>query len=90
MAVQANLLPSYSIKMLGGMKAERTVKRITFNPTEANPSNRLYVSVPKLNEGEVIVLGSLALLFSINLTGGHANHYLVQKSPSKPFRKDAW
>ena len=78
MAVQANLLPSHSVKTLGTMKAERTVKRITFNPTEANPSNNLYVSVPKLNEEEVIVPGSLALLFNIDLTGGHANNYLVQ------------
>ena len=78
MAVQANLLPSHSVKTLGAMKAERTVKRIAFNPTEANPGNRLYVSVPKLNEDEVIVPGSLTLLFNIDLTGGHANNYLVQ------------
>ena len=78
MAVQANLLSSHSVKTLGAMKAERTVKRITFNPTEANLGNRLYVSVPKLNEDEVIVPGSLALLFNIDLTGGHANNYLVQ------------
>ena len=78
MAVQANLLPSHSMKTLGAIKAERTVKRITFNPTEANPGNRLYVSVPKLNEDEVIVPGSLALLFNIDLTGGHAGNYLVQ------------
>ena len=78
MAVQANLLPSHSVKTLGAMKAERTVKRSTFNPTEANPGNRLYVSVPKFNEEEVIVPGSLALLFNIDLTGGHANNYLVQ------------
>ena len=78
MAVQANLLPSHSVKTLGAMKAERIVKRSTFNPTEANPGNRLYVSVPKFNEEEVIVPGSLALLFNIDLTGGHANNYLVQ------------
>ena len=78
MAVQANPLPSHSVKTLGAMKAERTVKRITFNPTEANPSNNLYISVPKLNEEEVIVPGTLALLFNIDLTGGHANNYLVQ------------
>ena len=78
MAVQANLLPSHSVKTLGAMKAERTVKRITFNPTEANPGNNLHVSVPKLNEEEVIVPGSLALLFNIDLTRGHANNYLVQ------------
>ena len=78
MTVQANLLPSHSVKTLDAMKAECTVKRITFNPTEANPGNNLYVSVPKLNEEEVIVPGTLALLFNIDLTGGHANNYLVQ------------
>ena len=80
MAVQANLLPSHSEKTLGAMKAERTVKRITFNPTEADPGNTLYVSVPKLPGDEVIVPGTLALLFDLDLkiTGGHANNYLVQ------------
>ena len=78
--MQANLLPSHSVKTLGAMKAERTVKRITFNPTEANPGNTLYVSVPKLHAEEVIVPGTLSLLFDLDLkiTGGHANNYLVQ------------
>ena len=80
MAVPPSLLPSHSEKTLGAMKAERTVKRITFNPSEANPGENLYVSVPKLAENEVIVAGSLALVFNINLkvTGAHANNYLVQ------------
>ena len=80
MAVPPSLLPSHSEKVLGAMKAERTVKRITFNPTEANPGETLYVHVPKLAENEVIVAGSLALVFNINLkvTGAHANNYLVQ------------
>ena len=73
-------ISSHSEKVLGAMKAERTVKRITFNPSEANPGETLYVSVPKLAENEVIVAGSLALVFNINLkvTGAHANNYLVQ------------
>ena len=80
MAVPPRLLPSHSEKVLGAMKAERTVKRITFNPTSANPGETLYVSVPKLAVNEVIVPGSLALVFDINLkvTGAHANNYLVQ------------
>ena len=78
MAVQANLLPSHSVTSLGAMKAGRTVKRITFERTEASPGHTLYVSVSKLSEDEVIVPGSLALLFNIDLTGGHANNYLVQ------------
>ena len=34
--------------------------------------------MPKLNENEVLVLGSLALVFDIDLSGGHANNFLVQ------------
>ena len=80
MAVPPSLLPSHSEKVLQAMKAERTVKRITFNPTSANPGKTLYLSVPKLAANEVIVPGSLALVFDINLevTGEHANNYLVQ------------
>ena len=78
--VPPSLLPSHSEKVLGAMKAERTVKRITFNPTSANPGETLFVHVPKLAVNEVIVPGSLALVFDINLkvTGAHANNYLVQ------------
>ena len=80
MAVPPNLLPSHSEKTLGAMKAERTVKRITFNPSKAEPGETLqcFVSVPKRSEHEVLVSGSLALVFNINLSGGHANNYLVQ------------
>ena len=65
-------------KTLGAMKAERTVKRITFERIEANPGETLYVSVPKLNENKVLVPGSLTLIFNINLDGGDANNFLVQ------------
>ena len=40
MAVQANLLPSHSVKALGAMKAVRTVKRITFNPLKPIQATR--------------------------------------------------
>jgi len=75
--VQANLQPTHKEKSLGALKAERAVKRITFDRTEVNPEETLYVSVPKLNENEVIMPGSLALRFNINLNGGHANNFLV-------------
>ena len=73
MSVQANLRPSHNEKTLQAMKAKRTVKRITCDRNEAKP-----VSVPKLNEHEVIVPGSLFLVFDIDLSGGHANNFLVQ------------
>ncbi|KAL9982943.1 hypothetical protein ACROYT_G005058 [Oculina patagonica] len=76
-AVQENLRPRRTKKILGALKAERAVKRITFDRTEANPEETLYVSVPKLKENEAIVPGSLALRFNIDLSGGHANNFLV-------------
>ena len=78
MSVSENLDPTYSKKIYGGLKAIRVVKRITFNPSEANPGETLNVNVPKLNENEVLVPNTLALVFDIDLTGGHANNFLVQ------------
>jgi len=72
------MLPTYTAKSLGAAKAPRAIKRITFNPTEADPGNTLYVSVPKLVENEVLVPRSLALRFEIDLQGGHANNHVVQ------------
>jgi len=60
------------------MKATRAVKRITFDSSEANLGETLNVHVPKLNNNEVLVPGSLALRFNIDLSGGHANNFLVQ------------
>ena len=75
-----DLKPSNNEKIMNSMKATYAVhvKRITFNPSEANPGERLEVRVPKLNKNEVLVPGSLALRFDIDLSGGHANSYLVQ------------
>ena len=78
MVVQETLNPAHAEKTLGAMKAERTVKRITFDRSEASPGETLYVSVPKLNENEVLVPGSLTLIFNIDLAGGDANNFLVQ------------
>ena len=76
MSLQEYLWKTHNEKVLGALKAERTVKRITFDRTEANPEETLDVSVPKLNEN-VIVPGSLALCFNINFDRGHANNFLV-------------
>ncbi|CAH3194445.1 unnamed protein product, partial [Porites evermanni] len=60
------------------IKAEHTVKRITFTLSEANPGETLHVHLPKLNSNKVIMPGSLALRFSFVLAGGNANNFLVQ------------
>ena len=78
--VQANPRPTHNENNLGAMKAERAVKRITFDRSEASPGATLYVSVPKLNVDEVLVPGSFALLFNIDLSGGHANNFKTSRA----------
>jgi len=73
-----SLLPTHISKTPNAIKASRAVNRITFDRPEARPGDTLYVRVPKLNENEVLVPGSLGLRFDIDLTGGQANNYLVQ------------
>ena len=77
-SVSHDLSPRRSTKTLRAMKAPYSVNRITFNPSEANPGERLTVRVPKLNKNEVLVPRSLALRFDIDLSGGHTNNYLAQ------------
>ena len=64
--VSNDFKPSNNEKIMNSMKAPYTVKRIIFNPSEANPGERLEVRVPKLNKNEVLVPGSLALCFDID------------------------
>ena len=73
-----NIRPTYPAKRLRTMQAERLVNRISLEPATAKPGAIINVRVPKLNKNMVIVLGSLALDFEIDLTGGHANNFLVQ------------
>ena len=73
-----SLRPTHRSKTLFAIKSPRAVKRITFDKSEASPGETLYVRVPKLNKNEVLVPGSLALQFDIDLSGGHANNFLVQ------------
>ena len=80
MLVPDTIPPTYREKTLNGMKAPRAVKRITFDKSEAHPGEILSVFVPQLNDHEVLVPGSLALVFGIDFSGGHANNFLVQNA----------
>jgi len=73
-----SLSPKHMSKTLNGMKAYRAVNQTTFVPSSAEPGETLYVRVPRLGENEVVVPGTLALVFDIDISGGHANNYLVQ------------
>ena len=85
--VSYDLLPARNEKKMKSMKALYAVKRITFDRSEANPGDTMDVHVPKLNKNEVLVAGSLALRFDIDLSGGHANNFLVQNVSRALVRK---
>ena len=70
------LRPSFEKKISNALKADRVKHRLTFNPNKASPGETLYVAVPKLEDGAVLVPGSLALVFNL-VVCGHANNLLV-------------
>ena len=74
--VAYDLSPTRNTKRMNSKKAPYAVKRIDFDRTEASPGYKLQVHVLKLSKNEVLVPGSLALRFDIDLSGGHANNYL--------------
>lgn len=76
MSIPETFCPCHNEKILKAMKAERTVKLVTFDRCESDPSETVYNSLPKLNENEVLVPSSLGLSFDINTAGGHANNVL--------------
>ena len=59
-----------------GLKAEKTLNRITLTPSSVNPGETLYASIPTLTESVVIVPGIVGLLFNLNVVG-HTNNTIV-------------
>ena len=49
-----------------GLKAESTLNRITLTQSSVNPGETLYVNIPKIKEGVVIVPGSIGFLFILS------------------------
>ena len=76
MEVRETNNPSHEKKRSNALKADRKVHRVTFNPNKASPGETLHISVPTLDDGVVLVPGSLALVFNLTVTG-HANNFLV-------------
>ena len=75
-AISEKIDPNRMPKQPFGLKAESTLQRITFTPSSANPGETLYINIPKLSGNNVIVPGSVRLLFNLIVTG-HANNTLV-------------
>ncbi|PFX27083.1 hypothetical protein AWC38_SpisGene8244 [Stylophora pistillata] len=74
--VSERIGPNFEKKMSNALKADRVIHRVTFNPNSASPGEVLRVPVPKLDNGVVLVPGSLALVFHLTVSGP-ANNFLV-------------
>ncbi|PFX32995.1 hypothetical protein AWC38_SpisGene2097 [Stylophora pistillata] len=62
--------------MSNALKADHVIHRVTFNPKSPSPGEVLRVPVPKLDNGVVLVPGSLALIFNLTVSE-HANNFFV-------------
>ena len=76
LAVSQELNPNRYPREAYGLKVEAALNRITLNPSSFNPGETLYVNIPKLAEGIVIVPNSVALVFNLTVVG-HTNNTLV-------------
>ena len=54
--------------MSDAFKADRAIRRVTFNPNKASPRETLTAPVPKLDDGVVLMPGSLSLIFEFNVS----------------------
>jgi len=68
--------PVRRFRITNGIKyLDRTKHTITHNPSRANPNETLYVRVPKLAEGVMLVPGSFCVSFDLTVKG-HANNHI--------------
>ena len=76
LAVSEELNPNSNAREAFGLNAEATLNRITLILSSINLGETLYVNIPKLAEGIVIVPNSVALVFNLSVAG-HANNTLA-------------
>jgi len=76
--ISAKLDPNSLPRQTNGLKAERTLHRVTFTPSSANPKETLYVTLPSLSENTLLVPGTLALRFDLGVKHTtHDDRYVV-------------
>ena len=67
---------SHEKKTSNTIKTDRKVHRVTINPNKASDGEILHIPVPKLDDGVVLVLRTLALIVNLAVSG-HANGFLM-------------
>lgn len=61
--------PNFEKKTSNALKADHSVHHVTFNPNEASPRETLNISVPKLDDGVVLVSERLPVVFNLTIVG---------------------
>ena len=61
--------PNFEKKTSNAVKADHSVHRVTVNPNKASPRETLSISVPKLDDGVVLVPECLAVVFNLTVVG---------------------
>ena len=74
--MSSDLDPKHLVKTPRVLKAERVRHRASFSLSKASPGETLYVAVPELDQGVVMVLGTMSLRFDL-VVSGEANNYMV-------------
>ena len=64
-----SLEPTFTSRIPQATKAERTQHLVTNNPAHASPKETLYIRVPKLQTGVVLVPDSFELVFYLSTNG---------------------
>ena len=68
--------PNYENKISNALKAKKIIHQVIFNSSKALPGETLRIPTPKLDYGVVLVPGSFALIFNLDVKG-HVNNYVV-------------
>ena len=66
--VGSYLDPNRTTKISHGVKAKRNYEVISHNPASVKAGSTLYVKIPKLERGQLIVPKSLRLTFNLTTT----------------------
>ena len=60
---------NFEKKTSKALKADHSVHHVTFNPNKASPTETLNISVPKLDDGVVLVSECLVVVFNLTVVG---------------------
>ena len=80
--LETELIPGFRRSNITSIKGDRTRHLVTMNPSSAQPSDEIYLDIPKLKQASCLVPGSLHLVFDMVITGTKT-HYMTKTTTDK-------